>query len=498
MKNLITTTLLIFGLATLLFSQDYDAQWIQSPGPTAVMDFRNDTIAFHHLSDTIGAFEATANICDKNGNFLFFTNGIYVFDRNGNNMPGGNWLSFYNPNYYLAITFGAPNSQGVMILPKPGNDQIYYIFHFVPTDTNFTYQGMSYSEPTHFYYSLVDMSMNFGLGDVFAKDIRLPLNGVNCASKMTAVKHANGRDWWIIRHGWKDNKYIKFLLTPDEVLGPYFQNIGPAFQQNGITFDYYGTSVFNQQGTQMASVNAWSPTVVLDFDRCSGEFSNPLVIRNSLSDTTILGGYGLSFSPSGRFLYVNTKILLNQYDLWSATPNDSVEIYKVDSTDGYYLNSQRLAPNGKIYISTYHGGSHHLHVINQPDSFGVACGFQFQGQECMTSNTANLPNMVNYKLGALAGSGCDTIITGIRPEIQNIRQIQVYPNPTGSKIKITVTGRQKSGVVTVYNTLGEVMGEALVNGFVELDISAFPNGVYQLTFTTLAGEKYNTRLVKSK
>ena len=73
-----------------------------------------------------------------------------------------------------------------------------------------------------------------------------------------------------------------------------------------------------------------------------------------------------------------------------------------------------------------------MHVINQPDSLGLACNFQFNGQQCITTNTWNLPNMVNYKLGALVGSGCDTVVATTSPQTPEgglKDRIQVYPNP---------------------------------------------------------------------
>jgi hypothetical protein len=499
MKSLLLTIVLAFWPAVFLFSQDYDMQWVQGDVPVSVMDFRNDTIQFHFVTNNDNAplFIGTANICNKQGSFQFFTNGIAVYDRYGNIMPNGDTLSFYNYNYWLSINSGAPNDQAVLILPKPGSENLYYIFHFVPTDTSFTYQGTSYGLPTHFYYSVVDMSANMGLGDVVQKDVRLPLTGVNCASRLTAVKHANGRDWWIIRHGWRDNKYIKFLLTPDTILGPYIQNIGPDYNQNGRAIDYYGTSVFNTDGTKMASANGLSPVVVLDFDRCGGDFSNPVVIKNKLTDTTLLGAIGLAFSPNGRFLYANTKLILNQYDLEAANPNDSVMLYRVDSTDGYYLHQQRLGPNGKIYISTYHGGTSHLHVINHPDSLGLACGFQFKGQQCVTTNTWNLPNMVNYKPGALAGSGCDTIISGLSPNLQSnlSSQLQVYPNPASDVVRITVSGGTGLLQLVIYNAVGQVVKQTVISGFVELDVSDLPNGIYQVNAGSYTGKLYRAQFV---
>jgi hypothetical protein len=492
-----------------VYSQNNASQWTLG-GIVTLLDFRNDTVMPSIINDSIGISVAGANICDAEGNLLFFTNGFYVFDKNGGVMLGGDSLSFYNYNSWLANKpYGAPNDQGVMILPKPGSDHLYYIFHFVPTDTSFSIYGtpilgyptpsISYTEPLFLYYSIVDMNANFGLGEVIKKDVRI-WRGLASASKMTSVKHANGRDWWIIRHGWRDNKYIKFLLTPDTILGPYFQNIGPAFEQNNIAYDWYGTSVFNQQGTQMASVNAWSPTVVLDFDRCSGEFSNPLVIQNRLSDTTILGGYGLSFSPSGRFLYVNTKLLLNQYDLWSATPNDSVELYKVDSTDWFYMHQQRLGPNGKIYISTYHGGTSHLHVINNPDSLGLACDFEFQGQQCAGLNTNNLPNMVNYKLGPAIGSGCDTValVSGVGGWIADGFKVSVSPNPASKIVDITIENSQEDLLLTVYNHLGELIGNAIINNYVELDVSDFVSGIYFIKFSNTEGLVLTKKLIVTR
>jgi len=492
-----------------VYSQNNASQWTLG-GIVTLLDFRNDTVVPSIINDSIGISVAGANICDAEGNLLFFTNGFYVFDKNGGVMLGGDSLSFYNYNSWLANKpYGAPNDQGVMILPKPGSDHLYYIFHFVPSDTSFSIYGtpilgyptpsISYTEPLFLYYSIVDMNANFGLGEVIKKDVRI-WRGLASASKMTSVKHANGRDWWIIRHGWRDNTYIKFLLTSDTILGPYFQNIGPAFEQNNIAYDWYGTSVFNQQGTQMASVNAWSPTVVLDFDRCSGEFSNPFVIQNRLSDTTILGGYGLSFSPSGRFLYVNTKLLLNQYDLWSATPNDSVELYKVDSTDWFYMHQQRLGPNGKIYISTYHGGTSHLHVINNPDSLGLACDFEFQGQQCAGLNTNNLPNMVNYKLGPAIGSGCDTIapVTNVEEIIDGEIRFSVFPNPATERVMVSIKGKYNTMQLVVCNLLGEAMMSSVINQNVELDVSRLSNGTYFLCFKSVDGVASTIKLAVAK
>lgn len=485
MKLFLASWTLCFCIASNLFSQDYDIQWIQGDAPVSIMDFRNDTITFHHINDTISMFITSGNICDKNGNFLFFTNGIYVRDRNGNMMPNGDSLSFYNPTLYAVIyPNGAPQDQGVLILPKPESENLYYIFHYSTVDTAYLKSGQVNNDPLFFYYSIVDMNENNGLGDVVQKNRRLPIKELMCSSRLTAVKHGNGRDWWVIRHGQRENKYIKFLVTPDSILGPFVQYIGPNFEQLGQSGDYYGGSAFfSQNGEKMITANFLGPVAVLDFDRCSGEFSNPLVIKNQLRDTTLLGAAGLTISPNGRFLYVNNIYELNQYDLWSANPNDSIRLYTVDTSDYAWMHTMRLGPEGKIYISQWNGGMYALHVINKPDELGTACDFQFAGQPCITANTVNLPNMVNYRMGKLEGSLCDTLTTDVRREMLDVRQIRVIPNPATNEVKIAMNIQRAELIIT--DAVGKmVYRNAHFNTEEYIKTNRWATGVYYATITS--------------
>ena len=60
----------------------------------------------------------------------------------------------------------------------------------------------------------------------------------------------------------------------------------------------------------------------MDFDRCSGEFSNPITIYNPDS------GAISEFSPNGRFLYATNSINLTQFDLSLPNPqHDSIALY---------------------------------------------------------------------------------------------------------------------------------------------------------------------------
>jgi len=49
------------------------------------------------------------------------------------------------------------------------------------------------------WYSVIDMNLNGGNGSVVQNNVIL-FNDTLSTSGPQAVKHANGRDWWIIEH----------------------------------------------------------------------------------------------------------------------------------------------------------------------------------------------------------------------------------------------------------------------------------------------------------
>ena len=457
-----------FLLITTTKAQLHDAQWVLSSN-VSVLDFRNDTLVNYPINKWMNIFLTSANICDEQGELLYYTNGIFIADKNGDTVQNGHGLS---PCSYTTTwdNNGLNIPQAALFLPKPGDSRYYYLFHF-SNDT------LSNSRPGTLYYSVLDKQANFGLGEVVQK------NTVFCKGKfreggMTACKHANGRDYWIILGGSNNNSFYKFLLTPDTLLGPYIQSIGPAYP---LPYDL-AYSCFSQDASKYATVANEGYVTVFDFDRCTGELNNPVKIFNNVSSqpTTnpITGGAGIAFSTDGRFVYVTGRLDLNQYDLWSANVQDSSRVYTADSTDLAQIHFMHLAPNGKLYASCWNGGFYYLHVVNNPDEKGDSCNFVDTAYVTLTDNSNNLPNMPNYKLGALIGSGCDTITTTQITEPEKL-QARIQPNPANRYMYVEMP-MQGSYIFELLNEAGQLIEQKQTRQVDIFNTENLPSGIYYL------------------
>jgi len=63
-------------------------------------------------------FEAASSISDAAGQLLFYSNGEKVWNRNHALMPSGSAIS----------TTGFSSTQGVLIVPHPGDPTLFYVF----------------------------------------------------------------------------------------------------------------------------------------------------------------------------------------------------------------------------------------------------------------------------------------------------------------------------------------------------------------------------------
>jgi hypothetical protein len=139
----------------------------------------------------------------------------------------------------------------------------------------------------------------------------------------------------------------------------------------------------------------------------------------------------------------------------------------------------QLAANGKIYCSTWNGiiGFDSIHVINDPDAKGDSCHFVYGGQPILNNNGLYLPSMINYRLGPLVGSGCDTIAS-IEPGTKK-QELRILPNPADKYIYVEM-GMQGDYEFDLLNEDGRVMASRQTRQVDNFDTERLSAGIYYL------------------
>ena len=477
-----TFFILTFFIFSLSFAQKHDNNWVfgyQSGVPHAggsILNFTLDSILFYpELGVYMG--ENNVSMSDKQGNLIFYTNGESIANALHDTLWNGKGLNSGAINNDYAPT-GAPIPFGSICLPMPNDTNLYYLF----TEKAEYVNWVTFVQPMQLNYTIIDMRLDNEKGGVVVGKKNIPLISDTLAyGQLNAVKHGNGRDWWIIIPEYHTEWYYRFLLTPTGIQGPIKQHVIGA---KGGFYDSSGNAVFSQDGTRYAKYDRDELITVMDFDRCTGLFSNPQKLNIYSPISNNMGG--VIFSPNGKYLYTAVQTFAIQYDLTASDINASVDTVAIydgsvspTATDFFY---PAIGANGKIYYNGT-GGINKLHVIEYPDLAGVACNFQQHAISLPTYNYASMPNFPNYRLGALVGSACDTIhTTAITPVISTSFELSVSPNPATNELFLQFSKPLSAEAkCTFFELTGKKVAEySLSKGQLSANfqISQLANGIY--------------------
>ena len=457
--------------------QDWGRYWCF--GDSAGIDFAdvNNPITFQSEMD---CSESCASVGDSVNGLLMYAHTDY--------WPL--WIAGYNRttvvhNKFHQIMFNGDSlvgnafHSGISILPKPGNDSVFYLFQW------------GFRPDSGLFYSIIEPYFNNGMGRVTQKNVQLLLSRNHLQGGVITCKHGNGKDWWIIvRNGYAvSNTFNLFLLTSDTLLGPIEQIVGT------VTNTDVGMISISKQGDKIVLVNQNGLIETYSFNRCSGIIDN----AETFSGVPNRSYFGCEFSPSGNVLYVantnnifgNDSLSLYQFDLTQPNPGNTIQvIYQqpVPASGGLL----KRGPDDKIYFTCLDRCgwpyfdtcrtvyNENLGVINQPDSLGAACNFApFSFYLGGKRTYWNLPNNPNYLLGPLAGSSCDSLSTSMA-SIEEQESFRVFPNPSTGQLYIV---RQNPEGMTgrLYQCDLKLVREFWVEGMVSgVDLSGLGNGVYIL------------------
>lgn len=281
--------------------------------------------------------EGCATISDADGNLLFYTDGSVVFNRNHVIMPNGNGL--------LGNT---SSTQSAIIVPKPLDDNIYYIF---TTDYQISEDGLN--------YSVVDMTLDGGLGDLTSEKNILLL--ASATEKLTAVAHSNGQDFWVVSHEWNSQNFVSYHINENGIAPAVISAVGPFV--GGESIGKLGAIKFSPLGNQIGISNANIGTSLFDFNNTTGVISNENVLSIRFGD------YDIGFSPGLSALYVSSEASddLYQYNL-NAPDIPSSEI--IVSTEGW--KQFQIGPDQRLYAATQ-GDTNYVGIIENPEIIGLGC-----------------------------------------------------------------------------------------------------------------------------
>lgn len=381
-------------------------------------------------NNVIYSYEACSVISDTSGNLLFYTNGDTVWDRTHNIMPNGTGLMGCNSS-----------SQGALIVPKPNDNNIYYIF---TTDCS------ENSGNNGLRYSIVDISLNGGIGDIVGKNIVLISP---TTEQLNAVRHCNGTDIWIAVHELLTDRFYSYLVTSTGInITPVISIIGPVYLNPNPICILTGEFKFSPNGKKLGvtAASCLSPfliTELYDFNNQTG------IISNYISLPTDSLCYGVSFSPDNSklyFSYLSPGSGIFQYDLTDTTSSAIVSSKtQIFSSANVTLTGLQLSPDNKIYVTRFMEDT--LGIIQNPNSLGLSCnyvnsGLNLNGRICHET----FPNFIE----SLFSTNNDTCQTIGLPTNENYNaQTLIYPNPFSTQTIIQTNNFFKNATLTVYNSL---------------------------------------------
>jgi len=333
---------LLFFVHSLLYAQTEASNWYF--GSKAGIRFANGKPEAI-LGSALETTEGCATISDKAGNFLFYTDGKNIWNKKHQLMASG-------------LEGHDSATQSGVIVPKPGSNNVFYVFT-VHTIT----------PPKGLQYSLVDMTAEGGLGTVTEKNIPV-LSPTD--EKVTAVRHKNNKDIWIITHKWESDEYYVYLLTNKGLSKePVVSKIG--LMHSGSSDLSIGYLKASPKGNKLASaIKSLAKYELFDFDNATGKLSNFIELDASASTALT---YGIEFSSDGSKLYCTAGSVneIYQFDLKEKTPEKiKASRFLVGKTTGW-TGALQLGIDGSIYVSPYNVD--YLGIIKNPNKKGAECGF---------------------------------------------------------------------------------------------------------------------------
>ena len=398
-------TVFVFGLCFLPQGEAQaknDYHWILGYLPNKPEEyFGGVSIDFDKMNAEANYFNTQSNanepavLSSNSGRLLAYSDGCNLYNANHEIMANGDSIAFGQVWEQYCYLIGYPGDQHHLLLPWPGDTNKAMLLYLKLVDGFTTH---------HLLYATIEFTEANPLGIVIEKDKYLIDPGITAL--LTATKHANGRDWWVILPEAKTNSFYILLLSPNGITVFDKQSIGQPVGDKA----HSSQAMVTPDGKKYIRFNPWKGLDIMDFDRCNGTLSN-IVESGPFSNPIKLGG-GVASSIDSRFLYVSNNQELYQFDL--TNPNILSTKFLLGTYDGYgdplptTFYHMQLAPDGKIYIFSTNG-VRSLHVINSPSKKNELSNFSQHSFQLPAFIKIGAPVIPYFRLGPDDLSPCDTL-----------------------------------------------------------------------------------------
>jgi gliding motility-associated-like protein len=393
MKQFLLSFLSYFLFYSCCWAQGEDNVWIF--GDSLGIDFNSSSPAITNANIN-RPHGGSASVSDANGQLLFYTDGLSVWDRTHNVMANGNISQAIGAaSYFVGIR------QNTLIVPYPENAGKYILFTLGGVWNNGLILG------GHLHYSVVDMTLNGGYGDVIAGQNSILIDsGYN--GGLTATQGDQCNIWLVSR---KLSEYHAFEVTSSGInTTPTVSTFPNLPQQNSLLVS--SCFKFSPDGSRMVANTgeAWQGNLnvkLYNFNKSNGSLSAQKLL---LTDAYQQAEH--AFSPDGTKLYVAITPTVGsgicdaliQFDLSLPSLNaiNSSKTILTPIWGGASWFCVKASSNGKVYaigneLSAYYNPSSNstfrgLYEITQPNLAGAACMFNPLPVFNISNSTTNFSN----------------------------------------------------------------------------------------------------------
>lgn len=328
-------------------AQKENANWVS--GDNFGINFNTSPPSF--LDNSVSGSEGCASVSTPSGRLLFYCNGVAVRDSTHHLMPNGSGL--------LGLW---SSTQGVAIASVPGSDSLFYLF---TVDAYETWGGFKLR------YSIVDMSLNSGKGDIIPGFKNIEIDSL-MSEKMQIVGSC-GRNW-LLTHHQTDPAFYAYDLSRALPFGgfirPVISVVGPV--KGDLHYEVGEMKVSrNFRRLALANVNlgySHSDVQLYDFSQKTGRVSNYRQVDSFPSKGPLRDGpysYGIAFSADAGKLYCSRPPdTLFQYDLLrpaASSIRSSRYSYRI-----YNIWGMRLADDKMVYLKGSGSGYQRIRDASLP------------------------------------------------------------------------------------------------------------------------------------